>query len=173
LVHTEDAVLVAVEGHRLAVAPDIRAGRGEVVERGLDLDKAQLHQAPGGVVDVNQQRAHRSTLLEPSVLAPVDLHQLAEALAPVPGLMRCPYPLAPRNPDAGADEPHPQRLLGHSEIVQLEQLLAGQSGAEVGVALAYDLDGLRAQLLWQASIARQAALARDETCWPALLEGRA
>src|SRR5260370_9930652 len=55
VVHAEDAVLVAVEGHRLAVSPEIPAGRREVVECGLDLDEAQLHQAPGGVVDVNQQ----------------------------------------------------------------------------------------------------------------------
>src|SRR5882672_5477776 len=86
--------------------------------------------------------------------------------------MRCPRPLAPRNPNAGADEPRPQRLLGHSESVQLEELLASQRGAEVEVAIAHDLDGPRAQLVGQASIARLATLARDESHRPALLEGR-
>jgi hypothetical protein len=57
VVDAENAVLVAVERDRLAVALQVRAGRREVVERGLDLDEAQLHQPPGGVVDVNQERA--------------------------------------------------------------------------------------------------------------------
>src|SRR4051812_31912600 len=37
VVDAEDAVLVAAEGHRLAVALEICAGRCEVVERGLAL----------------------------------------------------------------------------------------------------------------------------------------
>jgi hypothetical protein len=41
------------------------------------------------------------------------------------------------------------------------------------VAIAHDLDGPRSQLVGQASIAQLATLARDETRWPALLEGRA
>ena len=95
VVHAEDAVLVAVEGHRLAVALKIRAGRGEVVERGLALQEAQLHQPTGRVVDVDQERAAPTAVLEPGVLAPIDLYQLAEALAPVARLMRRPDPLAP------------------------------------------------------------------------------
>src|SRR5882762_7172384 len=126
---------VAVEGHRLAVALKISAGRGEVVERRFALHEAQLHQATGRVVDVNQQRAARTALLEPGVLAAVDLNQFAEALAPVARLMRHPDSLSPRDPDASADQPDPQRFLGDPEIVQFEELLAGQRGTEVGVAL--------------------------------------
>src|SRR6267143_2045589 len=58
-------------------------------------------------------------------------------------------------------------------VTQLEELLARQRGAEVGVALAHDLDGLRSQLVWQAPIARLAAFARDEARRPSLLEDRA
>src|SRR6267378_1354221 len=164
---------VAVEGHRLAVALKISAGRGEVVERRFALHEAQLHQATGRVVDVNQQRAAGTALLEPGVLGAVDLNQFAEALAPVARLMRHPDSLSPRDPDASADQPDPQRFLGDPEIVQLEELLAGQRGTEVGVALAHDLDGLRSQLVWQAPIARLAAFARDEARRPSLLEDRA
>ena len=53
----EDAVLVAVERHRLAVVAQIRQRRREVVEGRLRLREAQLHQPPGGVVDVDQQAA--------------------------------------------------------------------------------------------------------------------
>src|SRR5258708_37981997 len=110
VVDPEDAVLVAVEGHRLAVALEVRVGRGEVVERRFALHEAQLHQATGRVVDVHQERAARSPVLEPGVLAPIDLHELTKALAAVPRLMRRQRLLAPRNPGAGADEPRPQRL---------------------------------------------------------------
>jgi hypothetical protein len=126
VVHSEDAVLVAVEGHGLAVALEIGAGRGEVVECRFAPHEAQLHQPPGGVVDVDQDRAARTAVLEPGVLATIDLHELAQTFAPVARLMRRPDPLAPGDPDAGADQPSPQRFLGHPEIVQLEELLARQ-----------------------------------------------
>ncbi len=111
-----------------------------------------------GVVDVDQERAARTAVLEPGVLATIDLHELAQAFAPVAWLMRRPDPLAPGDPDAGTDQPSPQRFPGHLEIVQLEKLLARQRGAEVDVALAHDLDGLRSQLVRQAPIARLPAL---------------
>src|SRR5260370_4242336 len=85
--------------------------------------------------------------------------------------MRRPDPLAPRDPDVGADQPGPQRFLGHTEIVQLEQLRARRRRSEMDVAGAYDLGRLRSQLVWQAPIARLAALARNEARRPALLEG--
>jgi hypothetical protein len=120
VVDAENAVLVAVERDRLAVALQVRAGRREVVERGLDLDEAHLHQAPSGVVDVNQQRAHRATLLEPSVLATVDLHQLAQALAPVPRLVRLAQSLVSRQPEPCERHPLAERFLGHPNVVELE-----------------------------------------------------
>src|SRR5882672_9114919 len=54
VVDAEDAMPVAVEGHRLAVALKIGAGRGEVVECRFAPHEAQPQQPPGGVVDVDQ-----------------------------------------------------------------------------------------------------------------------
>src|SRR4051794_17248442 len=71
--HAKDAVLVAVKSHGLAVTPQVRDGRGEVVERGFGLHEAKLHQATGGIVDVHQQRAVGPALLEPGVLTTVKL----------------------------------------------------------------------------------------------------
>ena len=101
------------------------------------LMKRSSSSRPGGVVDVDQERAARTAVLEPGVLATIDLHELAQAFAPVAWLMRRPDPLAPGDPDAGTDQPSPQRFPGHLEIVQPEKLLARQRGAEVDVALAH------------------------------------
>ena len=61
---------------------------GRVVEGGFGLHEPQLHEPSGGVVDVHEQRAVRSSVLEPVVLAAVDLDQLAQALAAKAGLVR-------------------------------------------------------------------------------------
>ena len=43
--------------------------------------EAQLHQLARGIVDEYQQGARLTAVLEPSVIAAVDLHQLAVRLA--------------------------------------------------------------------------------------------
>ncbi len=51
----KDAVLVAVERERLTVCLEILAGCLEVVEGRFRLDELQMHQAAGGVVDIDEQ----------------------------------------------------------------------------------------------------------------------
>jgi len=75
---------------------------GEVVERRFGAREVQLHQAAGRVVDVHQQRAARATVLEPLVVAAIDLHQLAEAFAPRPRRL-CAHP--PCHPSLPEDPP--------------------------------------------------------------------
>ena len=82
-VDPKDTVLVAVERYRFATRLEILAGRLEVVEGRFRLDELQMHQAAGGVVDINEQAA----VLEPPVLGTVDLYQFADAIAPSAGLM--------------------------------------------------------------------------------------
>ena len=65
----------------------------EIGESRLALDKLEVHQPAGRVIDEHQQRALRSAIFEPPVLAAVDLHQFADALAPVAGLMDLLSPL--------------------------------------------------------------------------------
>src|SRR5947208_2873504 len=75
--HVKDTVPIAVERHRLAVPFEVVPGRVEIVERGLGLGEAELHEVARGIVDVDQQCAARAAVLEPGVLAPVDLDELA------------------------------------------------------------------------------------------------
>jgi hypothetical protein len=92
--------------------------------------------------------------------------ELAEAVAPVARLVGLAEPLAPRRPQAGADEPLAERLAADSDAVQLEQLLVGEPGAEVGVALAEERDRPCPELLGHPPVAGAAALLRHEPCGP-------
>src|SRR5271168_2781138 len=106
----KDAVLVAVERNRFAVRLKILAGRLEVVEGRFRLDELQMHQAAGGVVDIDQQRALRTAVLEPPMFGAVDLHQLTQTITPCPRLVDALQPVFSPNPKAGADHPLPQCL---------------------------------------------------------------
>jgi hypothetical protein len=54
VVDPEDPMLVAVERHRLAPGLQIGAGRVEIGKGRLALDKLQMHQSAGRVVDKYQ-----------------------------------------------------------------------------------------------------------------------
>src|SRR5262249_46846402 len=80
-VHPKDAVLVAVERHRLAMLLEIGAGCPEVIKRRFRGDEPQLHQPARRVIHKSQQRAGRAASLKPGVPAAADLPQPAPALA--------------------------------------------------------------------------------------------
>src|SRR3989454_2837466 len=115
----KDAEPVAVERHGLAVALEVASGRVEVIERGLGVREAELHEAAGGVVDVDQQGAARATVLEPGVLAAIDLDELAETGAALARRVAPPGTLRAREPEAGGAHPAAQRLDGEDEGVLL------------------------------------------------------
>jgi hypothetical protein len=54
LIDAEDTVLVAVERDRFAMRLEIFARRLKVVEGRFRLDELQVHQATGGVVDIDE-----------------------------------------------------------------------------------------------------------------------
>src|SRR5260221_14795106 len=64
-----------------------RGCRGKIIEGTFALDKLQMHQAAGGVVDEDEQGALWPPSLEPPVFRTVDLDQLAQAIAAIPRLM--------------------------------------------------------------------------------------
>ena len=155
-------MLVAVERHRLAVPAQVRGGRCEVVERGLGLDEAELHGAARRIIDVHEQRARRAAILEPRVLAAVDLDELADAVAAMARLVGPADPLAARRPEPGRDEPLPKRPAADPDIVHLEELLVGKLRAEVGVPLAHQRDGARLEVVGEPPVAGPAALLGNE-----------
>src|SRR5277367_855362 len=121
-VDPEDAVLVAVECDRLAMRLEIFSCRLKVVEGRFRLDELQVHQAAGGVVDIDEQSGLRTSILEPPVFGTVNLHQFAQTIASRPRLVDALQPVFPPNPKAGADHPLPQGLDTEIQAVNLGQL---------------------------------------------------
>ena len=169
-VDPENAGLVAVEGDWLAVLLDVAAGRGEVVERRLGAHEADLHDAPGGIVDEDQEHAPRCTRFEPLVVAAVDLDELTEARPPLPRWVRTLPSLSAGDPEPGADHPLPQGFERYPDAVQLRQLLAGQGRPKVRVAGPYELQNGRTLRFWLPVPTRSSALSRNQRRRPAGLE---
>ena len=159
----EHAELVTVEGHRLAVALEVAARGVEVVEGRFDGGKAELHEATGRVVDVDQQRAPRPAVLEPGMVRAVELDELPETRTARPRRIAATGPLRARHPDPGADHPAAQRLDAAHNIVLLAQLLVRERGPEVGIVCAHERQRARLRGRAQAPITRATALARRES----------
>src|SRR5467141_1973534 len=104
------AGLVAVERRRLAPGIERGPGGGEIGDGRLAFDKLQVHQPARRIVDKHQQRALRPAVFEPPMFAAVDLHQLANALAPMARLMNTPAPLFAVEPQPLGDHPFAQGL---------------------------------------------------------------
>jgi hypothetical protein len=113
LVDAKDPMLVAVERDWLAPgfkvrpscvkigkepAPGLNKGR-------LTLDKLEVHQPAGRVIDEDKQCALRAAILEPPMLAAVDLHQFADAFAAIARLVDGLSPLLAIESQPGFDHP--------------------------------------------------------------------
>src|SRR3546814_3447335 len=83
----ENAVLVGIERHRLAMPFNIRAGRIHIGKSALALDHLEVHQLTGRVVDIDEQGALRPAILKPPMLRTVDLDQLAAAVPTIARLI--------------------------------------------------------------------------------------
>jgi len=81
--------------------------------------------------------------------------------------------LAPGGPEAGRGEPLAEGLPANPEVVELEELLMGQGGPEVGVVLADDGHGALAELARKPVVARAASLKRHQPRGPMLCEPHA
>ena len=84
----EDAVLVAVEGERLAPFLQIRLRGDQVIERILRPGEAKMQQLAGRIVDEDEQDTFGTAVLEPPVMRAIDLNQFTEAVGPATRLRR-------------------------------------------------------------------------------------
>ena len=92
----------------------------------------------------------------------VDLHQLAQTIAPSARLMRGGQLVATVEPQAHSDHPLPQRLARDRATMQLGQLLSGQRRTEISVAFAHQRQRQVAKWLRQPVIAGFATTSRDQ-----------
>lgn len=96
----------------------------------------QRHQPPGCIVDEHQQRAGWRTVLEPTVVAAVNLNQFAEACATVARLVDLRRALFAWNPEARSPHQRTNRLDSQINAMTFAQFLARQRRSEIPVALA-------------------------------------
>jgi hypothetical protein len=103
-------MFVAVERDQLAPGVKVRPGGTEISKGRRALDKLEVRQPAGRVVDKDKKCALRTAILKPPMLAAVDLNQLANTVAPGAGLMDTLSPLLAIDPQLGLDHPQPQCL---------------------------------------------------------------
>ena len=123
VVDPKHAMLVAVERDRLAPGLQISAGGAEIGESRFALDKLQVHQPAGRVVDEHQQGALRPAVFKPPMLAAINLYQFADAVAPRARLMNPLLPLLAIEPQPIFDHPQSQGLAGEPKAVLAGKLL--------------------------------------------------
>ncbi|TCK35339.1 hypothetical protein B0G84_7333 [Paraburkholderia sp. BL8N3] len=90
------------------------------------------------VIDVHQQHALRRPVLEPRMLAAVNLGQFTQAGAACAWLVNLRWPLSTRHPRPGVGHQPAHRFLGQPNAVALVQLLARQRRPKVSITLAND-----------------------------------
>src|SRR6516165_7484018 len=169
MVDPEDPMLVAVECDRLAPGLQIGAGRMEIgkepapgLNRGrLALDKLQMHQPAGRVVDKHQQGALWPAVFEPPMLATIDLDQFADTIAPRSRLVNL-LALLTIAPQPGFDHPLAQCFTANRDPMILAQLLNRQGRAEIPVPLANNRQNRASQRLGLAPVAAPTPALRDQ-----------
>ena len=104
------------------------------------------------------------------MVAPVNLHKLAEALPSVSRLVHMKCSRRAGQPDASLGEPPAQGLTTNVHTMQLHQFLVRQLRPEVRVPLAHEQHDLGLGFSREFVIARSAALARRQTRQPVAFE---
>ena len=96
----------------------IATQRMEIRFRALAGNEAQLHQLARSIIDKDQQRARICTIFEPTMLAAIDLDQLAIVFAPETWLMKA-SSLFTRQPHPRLDHPFTQCFAGDFQTMPL------------------------------------------------------
>ena len=109
---------------------------------GLGGRKTQGQQRAGGIVDEDDEGAMWPPPLEPVVRGTVDLDQFAQAGPARAALVDACLLACPGFPEPFGDHPLTHCLDGDPVVMTFGQLLAGQGGAEIGIAGANQVENL-------------------------------
>jgi hypothetical protein len=92
-----------------------------------------VHQAAGGVIDINQRCTNGRAIFKPGMLAPIDLDEFAEACAPQSRLLDFGQTMLARDPQARGDLQLTHGLLGQIYPVLRSELLGSQCRPKICV----------------------------------------
>ena len=101
IIDSEYAGFIAVEDHRFTVFLDIATCSFKIGKCGLRFHKQQVHQATGGIVNIDRGSTGSTPVFKPVVVAAINLYQLASTRAPVTRLMNFRCALSAGNPESG------------------------------------------------------------------------
>ena len=110
------------------------------------------------------------TVFEPTMRTPIDLHELAKAIATIPWLIDAATTSA-RDPNAIVQHPLAQRLGGDFDAVEFAKLLVGESRTEVGVVGFDERNHALTKRRVKLAVAWSAALLAVQASGPIGLEG--
>jgi hypothetical protein len=133
LVDPEHARFVTVERQRLSIPLKIFMSRFKIRKRRLGAYEQHHHQSARGIVNVDQCRARRSSILKPPMIAAVDLDQFAKASPATPGLLNLWRPKSPRQPQSAGDHQRSHGLNRQVHAMAFSELLSRQCWSKIRV----------------------------------------
>ncbi len=102
---------------------------------GFRFHKQQVHQATGGIVNIDQSSTGSTPAFKPVVVAAINLYQLASTRPPVTRLMNFRRALSARDPDSGFYHEASDSFLAKNQTVNFLQIFQRQRGAKITVVL--------------------------------------
>ncbi len=132
---------VTVEGHRHTVFEDVIVEGVHVAKGAFGFHKTELGQAAGCIVNEDNQTAAIGTAFKPVVTRTVDLDQFAKSWPALAQCIDARLGAAFGTPKLGDGHGFAKRLLGEHQVMSIRQILSGEGGTEVAVAVSDDLDG--------------------------------
>jgi hypothetical protein len=113
-----------------------------------------MHQAAGRIVDIDQCRARWGAILEPTMLATVDLHEFAKTRASQSWLVNLRWPQLAWNPQTYGDLQPADSLFGERDVMLGSELLGRQGRPKIRVRGLEEFDHAVRHGVLEAIIAR-------------------
>mgnify|MGYP001153967183 CR=1 FL=1 len=94
-----------------------------------------MHQATGGIVNIDKSSTESTPVFKPVVVAAFNLYQLASTRPPVTRLMNLRCALSARDPESGFYHETSDGFLAKDQTVNFLQLFPRQRGTKITVML--------------------------------------
>lgn len=102
---------------------------------GFRFHKQQVHQATGGIVNIDKSSTGSTPVFKPVMVTAINLYQLASTRPPVTRLMNFRRALPAGDPDSGFYHEASDSFLAKNQTVNFLQIFQRQRGAKITVVL--------------------------------------
>jgi len=139
IIDSEYAGFIAIEDHGFTVFLNIATRRFKIGKCGLRFNKQQVHQATGGIVNIDQSSTRPTPVFKPVMVTAINLYQLTSTGSPVTGLMNFWLTLSAGDPQSSFNHQAPDGFLAKDESMNFLQFFTSQRGAKIAVAFPNDI----------------------------------